>query len=93
MGMEDIHMEERIKREDIESILKEIKNRIGSENDILEIIEKHPIPVLLAAFGAGIILSQVDDYLIDNIEKGKSCPVAEGIMKVGLPLLMKRFVK
>ena len=54
-------MEERIEREDIEKILKEIKNRIGSENDILQIIEKHQIPVLLDAFGAGIILSQIDD--------------------------------
>jgi hypothetical protein len=85
-------MEQRIEKEDIEKLLKEIKMRIGSEGDILEVIEKHPVPVLLAAFGAGVILSQIDDLIIENVEKGKSCPAVDGIMKVGLPLIMKKFM-
>ncbi|NYT04169.1 MAG: hypothetical protein GKC00_05620 [Candidatus Methanofastidiosa archaeon] len=85
-------MEQRIEKQDIEKLLKEIKMRMGSEGDILEVIEKHPIPVLLAAFGAGVILSQIDDLIIENVEKGKSCPAVDGIMKVGLPLIMKRFI-
>lgn len=86
-------MEERIERQDIEKLLKEIKTRMGSENDILTVIEKHPIPVLLAAFGAGVLISQIDDYLIEGIEGRKSCPAIDGIMKVGLPLIMKKFIR
>ena len=86
-------MEERIERQDIEKLLKEIKIRMGSEDNLLEIIEKHPIPVLLAAFGAGVILSQVDDFLIEKVETGGSCPAIDGIMKVGLPLIMKKFIR
>lgn len=86
-------MEERIERQDIEKLLKEIKIRMGSEDDLLGIIEKHPIPVLLAAFGAGVILSQVDDFLIEKVETGGSCPAIGGIMKVGLPLIMKKFIR
>ncbi|MDY1592079.1 MAG: hypothetical protein RBS85_07995 [Methanofastidiosum sp.] len=86
-------MEERIERQDIEKLLKEIKIRMGSEDDLLGIIEKHPIAVLLVAFGTGIILSQLDEYLIEKVETGKSCPAIEGIMKVGLPLIMKKFIR
>ncbi len=93
MGTEVIPMEEKIERDDIENLLKEIKARIGSEKDILDIIEKHPIPVLLAAFGAGFILSRMDNHIIEKLETGKSCPTMEGIMKVGLPLIMNKFIK
>ena len=86
-------MEERIERQDIEKLLKEIKIRIGSEEDLLGVIEKHPVPVLLTAFGIGVILSQIDDFLIEKVETGKSCPAIEGIMKVGLPLIMKKFIR
>ncbi|HNR44911.1 MAG TPA: hypothetical protein PLI06_01495 [Methanofastidiosum sp.] len=86
-------MEERIERQDIEKLLKEIKIRMGSEDDLLGIIEKHPVAVLLAAFGTGVILSQIDDFLIEKVETGKSCPAIEGIMKVGLPLIMKKFIR
>ncbi|MCC7571997.1 MAG: hypothetical protein KO464_01245 [Candidatus Methanofastidiosum sp.] len=86
-------MEERIQKEDIEKLLKEIKLRIGSEDDMLGVIEKHPVPVLLAAFGAGVLLSQIDDFLIEKVETGGSCPAIDEIMKVGLPLLIKKFIK
>lgn len=86
-------MEERIEKEDIEKLFKEIKIRIGSQDDMLGIIKKYPLPVLLAAFGAGVILSQIDDFLIEKVESGKSCPAIDGIMKVGLPLIMKKFIR
>lgn len=86
-------MEERIEKEDIEKLLKEIKIRMSSQDDLIGVIKKHPIPVLLAAFGAGVILSQVDDFLIEKVETGKSCPAIDGIMKVGLPLIMKKFIR
>jgi len=86
-------MEERIEKEDIENLLKEIKVRMGSQNDLLGVIEKHPLPALLAAFGAGVILSQIDDFLIEKVETGRSCPTIDGIMKVGLPLIMKKFIR
>ncbi|NMC59833.1 MAG: hypothetical protein GYA51_10700 [Candidatus Methanofastidiosa archaeon] len=86
-------MEEKIERDDIERILKEIKLRMGSENDLLEVIEKHPIPILLVAFGAGVILSQIDDYLIENVGKSReNSPIFDTIMKVGVPLIMKKFM-
>lgn len=86
-------MGERIERNDIENLLNEIKIRLDSENEVLEIIEKHPIAVLLAAFGAGVILSQIDDYLIEKVETGKINPAINGIMKVGLPVIMKKFIR
>lgn len=88
-----ILMEEKINKEDIEKLLKEIKARISSENEFLEIIEKHPIPVLLVAFSAGVILSQIDDLVFENVKKGEgSSPFIDGIIKVGLPLIMKKFM-
>lgn len=87
-------MEKRVEREEIEKLLKEIKVRMGSGNeDMAGIIKKHPLPILLAAFGAGVILSQIDDYLIENIETGRSYPSIEGIMKLGLPLIIKKFIR
>ena len=86
-------MGERIEKEDIEKLLKEIKIRMDSQNDMLGIIEKHPLTALLVAFGAGVILSQIDDFLIEKVETGKSCPAIDGIMKVGLPLIMKKFIR
>ncbi len=86
-------MEERIEISDIEKLLKEIKSRVESEEGALGIIETHPIPVLLAAFGAGVLLSQIDDLLIGKAESGKSFPALESILKLGLPLIMKKFIK
>lgn len=86
-------MEERIDKEEIEKILKEIKIRISSENEFLEVIEKHPIPVLLVAFSAGVLISQIDDLVFEKVKKGEgSSPIIDGIMKVGLPLIMKKFM-
>jgi hypothetical protein len=86
-------MEGKIDREDIEKILKEIKIRISSENEFLEVIEKHPIPALLVAFSAGVVLSQIDDLFFEKVKKGEgSSPFIDGIIKVGLPLIMKKFM-
>lgn len=86
-------MEEKIEREDIENILKEIKLRISAESDLKEVIEKHPVPALVAAFGLGVVLSMIDDYVVENVKKtGNSSPIVDGFMKVGLPLIMKKFM-
>ncbi|HOC77185.1 MAG TPA: hypothetical protein PLO36_00095 [Methanofastidiosum sp.] len=86
-------MEEKIEKEDIEKILKEIKLRINSEGDLKGIIEKHPIPALVAAFGLGVVLSMLDDYVGENIGKTSgNSQIIDGVMKVALPLIMKKMM-
>lgn len=86
-------MEEKIVREDIEKLLKEIKSRIEPEDESPSLIEKYPIPIMLAAFGAGVILSRVDKNLFEDGDSEKSCPAVKGLLKIGLPLLIKKIIK
>lgn len=86
-------MEEKIVKEDLERLLKEIKVRIESKEETPNFIERYPIPTMLAAFGAGVILSQVEGHLFECEEDNRNCSAIQGLLKLGLPLILKKIIK